>query len=103
MSLLSRVSSVEQLGAQYNAYNPGAFSPERGLSPSPSQRARHLSFNPLPGAWDPPVLQDHLSRTGAFEVKKSRRLRKFDTFISLLCWVSSLEAFVVVKLWWRWE
>lgn len=74
MSLLSRVSSVEQFPT--SAYNPGAFSPERGLSPSPSQRARHLSFNPLPGAWDPPVLENHLSRTGAFEVKKSKRLRK---------------------------
>ena len=86
MSLLSRVSSVEQLGAQYNAYSPGAFSPERGLSPSPSQRARHLSFNPLPGAWDPPVLQDHLRRTGAFEVKKSRRLRKFDILCLCQSW-----------------
>jgi hypothetical protein len=46
MSLLSRVSSVEQ-------FNPGAFSPERGLSPAPEARVRKLSFNPVPGEWEP--------------------------------------------------
>jgi hypothetical protein len=64
MSLLQRVTSVEQL------------SPERGTSPSGqgSPRERKLSFSPLPGDWDPPVHHEHVQPIGAFEVPKSKRI-----------------------------
>ena len=59
----------------------GSLSPDRGRSPSgsPPPRQRKLSFNPLPGDWDPPtdVAQEaHAQPISAFEVPKSRRIRE---------------------------
>jgi hypothetical protein len=66
MSYLQRVSSIE------------TFFPERGRSPlSGTNRDRKLSFSPLPGAWDPIPTQEIIPAVGAFEVPKSKRIRKF--------------------------
>lgn len=67
MSLLQRVTSVEQL------------SPERGRSPSglDSPRDRKLSFSPLPGDWEPPIHHEHVEPIGAFEVPRSKRICSF--------------------------
>jgi hypothetical protein len=66
MSYLLRVSSIE------------SFTPERGRSPSSAtNRDRKLSFSPLPGAWDPVPTQEIIPAVGAFEVPKSKRIRKF--------------------------
>ncbi len=103
MSLLSRVSSIEQFPT--TAYQPGAFSsngPSRGASPTPSFRARNLSFNPIPQRDDWEIdghirrrsvsrgtgggLDEHLNRTGAFEVKRSTRVLQV---VSAVVYVSS--------------
>ena len=61
MSLLGRVTSVEQL------------SPERGRSPV-GERSRKLSFSPLLDDWEPPIMHhEHQQPIGAFEVPKSKR------------------------------
>ncbi|KAH6853776.1 major facilitator superfamily domain-containing protein [Chaetomium sp. MPI-CAGE-AT-0009] len=39
-----------------------------------STRARKLTFNPLPSAWDPPSAIDQLHAVGAFKVPKWKRL-----------------------------
>ena len=68
MSLLGRVTSVEQL------------SPERGRSPVGERGGRKLSFSPLPGDWEPPVQHEHAQPIGAFEVPKSKRISAYFTF-----------------------
>lgn len=71
--MLSRVSSYEQFPT--NTFSPGAFSPERGLSPAPTDRVRKLSFNPLPGAWNAPRDDaQHLQPIEAFKVSKAKRI-----------------------------
>jgi hypothetical protein len=67
MSLLGRVTSVEQL------------SPERGRSPVGERGSRKLSFSPLPGDWEPPVHHEHAQPIGAFEVPRSKRISVYFT------------------------
>ena len=68
MSLLGRVTSVEQL------------SPERARSPVGERGGdRKLSFSPLPGDWEPPVHHEHAQPIGAFEVPRSKRISVYFT------------------------
>jgi len=76
MSLLARVSSLE------------ALSPERGRSPigRRGSRDRKLSFSPLPGAWDPAIVEDDaeiMENIGAFEVPKTKRICEYSSALSL--------------------
>jgi len=66
MSLLERVTSFESLV------------PDRGgsRSESPSSRDRKLSFSPLPGSWDPPIVPEGQQPISAFEVPYAKRVCK---------------------------
>ncbi|ROW18310.1 hypothetical protein VPNG_00349 [Cytospora leucostoma] len=65
---LHRVSSLESF-----AHIPSEGRPGRDVSPS--SRARRLTFNPLPEAWDAPSGKPgYLDSIGAFEVPKWKRL-----------------------------
>ena len=66
MSLLERVTSFESLVPE-----------RRGpRSESASSRDRKLSFSPLPGSWDPPIIPEGQQPIGAFEVPYAKRVCK---------------------------
>ncbi len=68
MSLLSRVTSLENISPERGRSDSGAHSP----------RDRKLSFSPLPRNWDPLPIPDETSHSiGAFEVPKAKRICMF--------------------------
>lgn len=69
---LHRVASLESFSRAPS--EPGR---SRRGSDASEFRARKLSFNPLPEAWDPPAnKQNDLDAVGAFEVPKWKRVCK---------------------------
>lgn len=69
---LHRVSSLENF-----QFIPHEDRSRRGSGSDTSIRARKLSFNPLPEAWDPVHLKDDtVQAVGAFEVPRWKRIRK---------------------------
>ena len=67
---LPRVSSLESF-----SFVPSERQSRRNSDVS--VRARKLSFNPMPEAWDPPLLKtDAIQAVGAFEVPKWKRIRR---------------------------
>jgi hypothetical protein len=65
---LSRVSSLETF-----AFLPAE--PRSRRNSEVSVHAQKLSFNPLPDAWEGPVLEQ-VQAVGAFEVPKWKRIRE---------------------------
>lgn len=74
---LHRVASLET----FLSVSEDGLRSRRGSDASigASERARKLTFNPLPESWDPVIARDDPQNTsvGAFEVPKWKRLGAF--------------------------
>jgi hypothetical protein len=94
---LNRPASLETFSFVPGA-DGGAPGERRGSDAGVGHRARKLSFNPLPEAWDPPSLKhDTIQAVGAFEVPKWKRIGKFRTSFS--CSFGKIAPGIRRKMW----